>query len=137
MERTLSIIKPDAVAKQVIGDIIRRFESEGLRVVAMKMVRLTKKQAQGFYIVHERKPFFDSVTDFMSSGPVVVMILEGPDAIGRNRAIMGVTDPGKADEGAIRKLYGSNVESNAVHGSDSPETAAFEIRYFFNELEIP
>ncbi len=136
MERTLSIIKPDAVAKQVIGDIIRRFESEGLRVVAMKMVRLTKKQAQGFYIVHERKPFFDSVTDFMSSGPVVVMILEGPDAIGRNRAIMGVTDPGKAEEGAIRKLYGSNVESNAVHGSDSPETAAFEIRYFFNELEI-
>ncbi len=137
MERTLSIIKPDAVSKNVVGDIINRFEREGLRIAAMKMLHLTKEEAMGFYAVHRERPFFESLTGFMSEGPIVVMILEGPDAIAANRRIMGATNPADAAEGTIRKAHGTDVERNAVHGSDAPETAATEIGYFFNELEIP
>jgi len=136
MQRTLSIIKPDAVAKGKIGEIAARIQAEGLSIRAMKMITLTKKEAQGFYAVHEGKPFFDSVTEFMSSGPVVVMVLEGPGAIARYRQLMGATNPANAEKGTLRAEFGSNVESNAVHGSDGPETAAFEIGYFFNALEI-
>ena len=137
MERTLSIIKPDAVSKNVIGDIIRRFEKDGLKIASIKMIHLTKDQAKGFYAVHEKRPFYDSLTDFMSEGPIVVMILEGSDAIARNRALMGATNPAEAADGTIRKDHGTNVERNAVHGSDAPETAAFEIGYFFSDMEIP
>ena len=137
MERTLSIIKPDAVSKNVIGDIIRRFEEDGLKIASIKMVHLTEDQAKGFYAVHKERPFYDSLTGFMSEGPIVVMILEGPDAIARNRALMGATNPAEAADGTIRKDHGTNVERNAVHGSDAPETAAFEIGYFFSDMEIP
>ena len=137
MERTLSIIKPDAVSRNVIGDIIRRFEQNGLKIASIKMIHLTKDQAKGFYAVHEKRPFYDSLTDFMSEGPIVVMILEGSDAIARNRALMGATNPAEAADGTIRKDHGTNVERNAVHGSDAPETAAFEIGYFFSDMEIP
>ena len=137
MERTLSIIKPDAVSKNVIGDIIRRFEEDGLKIASIKMVHLTADQAKGFYVVHKERPFYDSLTGFMSEGPIVVMILEGPDAIARNRALMGATNPAEAADGTIRKDHGTNVERNAVHGSDAPETAAFEIGYFFSDMEIP
>jgi nucleoside-diphosphate kinase len=136
LQRTLSIVKPDGVGKDLIGEVIRQFEREGLRVAALKMARLTTDQAQGFYAVHREKPFFDSLTDFMSSGPVVLMVLEGEDAIQRTRKIMGATDPMKADPGTIRREFASNVEQNIVHGSDAPETAAVEIAYFFNALEI-
>lgn len=136
VERTLSIVKPDGVSKALIGEVIGRCEREGLRVVALKMVRLTKEEAQGFYAVHRDKPFFDSLTDFMSSGPVVVMVLEGDEAIQRMRQIMGATDPQKADPGTIRREFASSVEKNIVHGSDAPETAAVEIAYLFNALEI-
>ena len=136
LERTLSIVKPDAVAKNQIGEVIRYLESGGLRVVAMRMVRLSKEQAEGFYVVHRERPFFDSLTTFMSSGPVVVMVLEGENAIPRNREIMGATNPSEAAEGTIRKALGSDVERNTVHGSDAPETARIEIAYFFNELDI-
>jgi len=136
MQRTLSIVKPDAVAQGKIGEIIARIQAEGLTVRAMKMLFLTKKEAQGFYAVHEGKPFFDSLTDFMSSGPIVVMVLEGTDAIARYRALMGATNPANADPGTLRAEFATNVERNAVHGSDAPETAAFEINYFFNALEI-
>jgi nucleoside-diphosphate kinase len=135
-QRTLSIVKPDGVKKGVIGEVIRRFEKEGIRVVAMKMLHLTKKRAEGFYAVHRERPFFASLTDFMSSGPIVVMVLEGDDVIARNRTIMGATDPKKADKGTIRADFAGSIEQNIVHGSDAPETATTEIRYFFSEMEI-
>ena len=135
-ERTLAIIKPDAVKKDAIGDIIRRYETAGLRPVAMRMMRLTKGVAEGFYAVHRARPFFDSLTTFMASAPVVVLVLEGDNAIKRNRDLMGATDPAKADAGTIRAVYGANIEFNAVHGSDSPDTARFEIGYFFPAVDI-
>ncbi|MGE5247109.1 MAG: nucleoside-diphosphate kinase [Verrucomicrobiota bacterium] len=136
MQRTLSIVKPDGVRKGVVGEVIRRFEAAGIRIAAMKMVRLTKGEAEGFYAVHRERPFFGSLTDFMSSGPIVVMVLEGADVIARNRELMGATDPKKAGAGTIRADLADSVEQNVVHGSDAPETAAVEIRYFFGELEI-
>ncbi|UCD83906.1 MAG: nucleoside-diphosphate kinase [Deltaproteobacteria bacterium] len=136
MERTLSIIKPDGVSKGLIGEIIRRFEAGGLKVVALKMIRMTKEQAEGFYQVHKNKPFFDSLTSFMSSGPAVVMVIEGKEVIKKNRELMGATNPREAAEGTIRKEFASDVERNIVHGSDSPETARWEIDYFFPEGEI-
>ena len=136
MERTLSIIKPDGVDKGVIGEVIKRFESAGLKIAAMKMIYMSKKEAEGFYAVHRGKSFYNSLTDFMSSGPCVVMILEGPQAIARNRELMGATNPQNAAPGTIRKDFATNVEQNTVHGSDAPETAAYEIGYFFNALEI-
>ncbi|MFU8769233.1 MAG: nucleoside-diphosphate kinase [Desulfotignum sp.] len=136
MERTLSIIKPDGVAKNIIGEVIRRFETAGIRIAAMKMIHLTKPQAQGFYAVHRERPFFGSLTDFMTSGPIVVMVLEGENVIARNRKIMGATNFKEAEEGTIRREYATDIEKNVVHGSDAPETAAFEISYFFNNLEI-
>jgi nucleoside-diphosphate kinase len=136
MERTLSIVKPDGVRKNVIGEVIKRFESKGLKVAALKMARLTRKEAEGFYAVHRERPFFGSLTDFMTSGPVVLMVLEGEGAIKTVRDTMGATDPAKADPGTIRKDLADSIESNIVHGSDAPETASFEIPYFFNALEI-
>ena len=136
MERTLSIIKPDGVAKGVIGEVIKRFEKAGLKIAAMKMIYMSKKEAEGFYAVHRGKPFYSSLTDFMSSGPCVVMILEGPQAIAKNRELMGATNPQNAASGTIRKDFATNVEQNTVHGSDAPETATYEIGYFFNALEI-
>jgi nucleoside-diphosphate kinase len=136
MERTLSIVKPDGVGKNLIGEVIRRFEGNGLRVIGLKMISLNKKAAEGFYAVHRGKPFFESLTTFMSSGPAVVMVLEGKGAISKVRELMGATDPKKANEGTLRRQYASNIEQNIVHGSDAPETAAFEIGYFFNALEI-
>ncbi len=136
MERTLSIIKPDGVKKNVIGEVIKRFEASGIKICAMKMILLTKTQAQGFYAVHKERPFFDSVTNFMTSGPIVVMVLEGDDVIAKNRKLMGATNFEEAEEGTIRKDYATDIEKNVVHGSDAPETAAFEIGYFFNDLEI-
>ncbi len=136
MERTLSIIKPDGVGKNVIGEVIKRFETDGIKIAAMKMIHLTKTQAQGFYAVHKERPFFNSLTDFMTSGPIVVMVLEGEDVIARNRKLMGATNFEEAETGTIRKDYATNIEKNVVHGSDAPETAAFEIGYFFNNLEI-
>ena len=136
MERTLSIIKPDGVAKNVIGEVVKRFETAGIKVAAMKMIQLTKTQAQGFYAVHKERPFFDSLTDFMTSGPIIVMVLEGDDVIAQNRKLMGATNFEEAEEGTIRKDYATDNEKNVVHGSDAPETAAFEIGYFFNDLEI-
>jgi len=134
-ERTLAIIKPDAVKQKAIGDIIRRYEMAGLRPVAIRMMQLSKAAAEGFYEVHRRRPFFDSLTKFMASGPVVVLVLDGDDAIKRHRDLMGATDPAKADPGTIRAVYGTTIEHNAVHGSDSPDTARFEIGYFFPETE--
>ncbi|HET9178553.1 MAG TPA: nucleoside-diphosphate kinase [Terriglobia bacterium] len=136
MERTLTIIKPDAVAAGHIGDIIRVFESNKLTIKAARLISLTKKEAEGFYAVHRGKGFFESLTDFMSSGPALAMVLEGEDAIVRLRKLMGATNPANADEGTIRKLYARNIEHNAVHGSDAPETAAFEISYFFPGIEL-
>ncbi len=136
-ERTLSIIKPDGVSRNVIGDVIRRLEKEGLNVGAMKMIQMSKAQAKGFYKVHEGKPFFESVTDFMSSGPCVVMILEGENVIARYRELMGATNYKDAAEGTIRRDFATDIEKNVVHGSDSPENAEIEINYFFNALEIP
>ena len=135
MERTLSIIKPDGVAKGLMGEVIKRFEGAGLKIVAMKMIHLSKKEAEGFYAVHRGKGFYDSLTDFMSSGPCVVMIMEGPNAIGKNRELMGATNPKDAAPGTIRREYASSIERNIVHGSDGPETAAFEMGYFFDALE--
>ena len=135
-QRTLSIVKPDGVRKAVIGEVIRRFESAGIRVVAMRMLHLAKKEAEGFYAVHRERPFFASLTDFMSSGPIVVMVLEGDDVIARNRKIMGATDPAKADKGTIRADFAGSIEQNIVHGSDAPDTAATEIRYFFSDMDI-
>lgn len=136
MERTLSIIKPDAVSQGKIGEIMARIEAEGLKIKAMKMLRLTKREAQGFYAVHQGKPFFNPLTDFMSSGPAVVMVLEGEEAISKYRNLMGATNPKDAAPGTLRSEFATDVEKNAVHGSDALETAAFEIQYFFNELEI-
>jgi len=136
IERTLSIVKPDGVSASLIGEVIRRFEAKGLRVVALKMVYLTKKQAEGFYCVHRDKPFFQSLTEFMSSGPSVLMVLEGEGAIGKVREIMGATNPRDAEKGTIRHDFASSVERNIVHGSDALETADFEISYFFNALEF-
>ena len=136
MERTLSIIKPDGVARGLIGEVIRRMEKNDFKIVAMKMVQLSKSQAKGFYAVHEGRPFFESLTDFMSSGPAVVMILEGENIISRYRELMGATNYKEAAEGTIRREFATDIEKNVVHGSDAPETAAFEINYFFNNLEM-
>ena len=136
MERTLSIVKPDGVGENLVGEVLRRFEKNAISVVALKMIHLSKKQAEGFYHVHRERPFFESLTDFMSSGPCVVMVLEGDGAISRVRAIMGATNPEEAEPGTIRRDFASGIEKNIVHGSDSPESAAYEIGYFFSELEI-
>ncbi len=136
IERTLSIVKPDAVAAGRIGKVVSFLEAGGLRVVAMKMIRMSTREAEGFYAVHRGRPFFESLTKFMSSGPAVVMVLEGENAIARNREIMGATDPAKAAEGTIRHALGAGIEHNAVHGSDAPETARTEMAYFFSALEI-
>ena len=136
IERTLSIVKPDAVAKNVIGEIYSRFEKAGLRVVAARMLHLTREQAEGFYAVHRERPFYADLVAFMSSGPVMVQVLEGENAIARNREVMGATNPAKAAPGTIRADYATSVEENAVHGSDAPETAATEIAYFFRPEEI-
>jgi nucleoside-diphosphate kinase len=136
MERTLSIIKPDGVRKNLIGEVIKRFEAAGLRIAALKMIKLTIDEAKGFYIVHKDKPFYKSLTEFMSSGPVVVMVVEGEGAIERVRELMGATDPKDAIPGTIRADFASDVEHNIVHGSDSPESASFEIPYFFSAVEI-
>jgi nucleoside-diphosphate kinase len=135
-QRTLAIIKPDGVSRSLSGTVLTRLEAEGLRIVALKMIRMTKEQAKGFYKVHEGKPFFESVTDFMSSGPCVVLVLEGDGAIQRYRALMGATDYTKAEGGTIRREFATDIEKNVVHGSDSEETASFEIGYFFNALEV-
>jgi nucleoside-diphosphate kinase len=135
-EQTLAIIKPDAVKKDAIGDIISRYEKAGLKPVAVRMLRMSKPVAEGFYDVHRQRPFFDSLTTFMASGPVVVLVLEGKDAIKRNRELMGATDPAKAAPGTIRAAYGTNIEFNAVHGSDSAESARVEINYFFSSMEL-
>jgi nucleoside-diphosphate kinase len=135
-QRTLSIIKPDGVGKGLIGEVIRRFEKEGIRIAAMRMFRLTRREAEGFYAVHRERPFFGSLTEFISSGPIVVMVLEGNDVIARNRALMGATDPKKAEKGTIRADFADSVERNIVHGSDAPETAEIEIRYFFGDLDL-
>jgi nucleoside-diphosphate kinase len=134
-ERTLAIIKPDAVKKNVVGDIIRRYEQAGLKPVAIKMIHMSQSVAEGFYAVHRARPFFGSLCAFMSSGPAVVLVLQGDNAIKKNRELMGATDPAKADAGTIRKAHGTNIEFNAVHGSDSPETAQFEVGYFFPGME--
>lgn len=134
VERTLSIIKPDAVKKGVIGQIVARFESEGLRIAAMRMMHLSRAQAEGFYAVHKERPFFNDLVEFMTSGPVVVMILEGENAILANREIMGATNPKEAAEGTLRAMFAESIDANAVHGSDAPETAAVETAYFFNAI---
>jgi nucleoside-diphosphate kinase len=136
MEKTLSIIKPDGVARGLIGEVIKRLESNGLKIITMKMLKMTKEQAESFYAVHKERPFFQSLTYFMTSGPVVVMVLEGEDAIARYRTIMGATDYREAAQGTIRKEFATDIEKNIVHGSDSPETAAFEIGFFFNSFEV-
>jgi nucleoside-diphosphate kinase len=136
MERTLSIIKPDGVARGLVGKVIQRIEELGLKIVAMKMVLLTRAQAQGFYAVHRERPFFDGLTAFMSSGPAVVMVLQGENAIARWRELMGATDYRKAAEGTLRREFATDIEKNVVHGSDAAETAAFEIGYFFNRFEF-
>jgi nucleoside-diphosphate kinase len=135
IERTLTIIKPDAVAGKLTGRIVERLERENFRIVAAKLVHLTQSQAEGFYAVHRARPFFPSLTKYMTEGPVLVMVLEAEDAIRRLRTVMGATDPAQAAEGTIRKQYGKSIERNVVHGSDAPETARFEIGYFFNALE--
>ena len=135
-ERTLAIVKPDAVKRNLIGEVIRRIEKEGLRVAAARVLHMTKAEAEGFYAVHRERPFFASLTEFMSSGPAMVLVLEADGAIARWRTLMGATDPAKADEGTIRKDLGTNVEYNATHGSDAPETARTEIAYFFSALDI-
>jgi nucleoside-diphosphate kinase len=136
LERTLTIIKPDAVGRSVAGQIIARFEKAGLKILAAKLVRLSPAQAGGFYIVHKERPFYASLCAFMTQGPCLPMVLEGEGAIARLRELMGATDPAKAAPGTIRKDFASSIEANAVHGSDSPESAAFEIPYFFGALEI-
>lgn len=136
MERTLSIVKPDGVKKNVIGEVVGRFEKAGLRVIGIRMTKLTKEQAEGFYDVHRQRPFFASLTEFMCSGPVVLMALEGDGAIKKVRDIMGATNPKDAAAGTIRKDFADSIESNVVHGSDGPDTAKFEIGYFFNALEL-
>jgi nucleoside-diphosphate kinase len=136
LERTLSILKPDTAKKNAIGQALGFFEKAGLKVIAMKMLHMTKEEAQDFYIVHKERPFYNDLTTFMSEGPIVVLVLEGEDAISRVREIMGATDSRKAAPGTIRAALGTDIERNAVHGSDSPESAAYEIPYFFSALEI-
>ena len=136
VERTLSIIKPDAVARHVIGEIVSRFEKAGLHVVASRMTRLTQAQAEGFYAEHRGKPFFESLVQYMTSGPVIVQVLEGTNAILLNRKLMGATDPKKADKGTIRADFADSIDANAVHGSDSAENARTEIAYFFAALDV-
>ena len=136
VERTLSIIKPDAVKKNVVGQILARFESAGLKVVAARMKHLSRAEAEGFYAVHRERPFFKDLVEFMISGPVLVQVLEGEGAIARNRDLMGATDPKKASQGTIRADFAASIDANAVHGSDGPETARFEIAYFFPASEI-
>jgi nucleoside-diphosphate kinase len=136
VERTLSIVKPDAVAKNIIGEIYTRFERAGLAIVAARMMRLSREQAEGFYAVHRERPFFKDLVDFMTSGPVMVQVLQGENAIQKNRDLMGATDPKKADKGTIRADFAQSIDANAVHGSDSVETAAVEIAYFFPTLAI-
>ena len=136
IERTLSIVKPDAVAKNVIGKIYSRFEDAGLKIVAARMVQLSRAEAEGFYAVHKERPFFKDFVDFMISGPVMVQVLEGEGAIAKNRELMGATDPKKADKGTIRADFADSIDANAVHGSDAPETAAVEIAFFFPSMQI-
>ncbi len=136
MERTLSIIKPDGVGRGLIGEVVKRLEANNIRIIAMKMLHLTKAQAQGFYAVHKERPFFSSLTDFMTSGPVVVMILEGDGVIAKYRELMGATNYKEAAEGTLRRDFATDIEKNVVHGSDSPESADFEINYYFNSFEI-
>ena len=136
VERTLSIIKPDAVAKNVIGEIYARFEKAGLRVVAARMVHLSRSDAEGFYAVHRGRPFFEDLVQFMSSGPVMIQVLEGENAIQRNRDLMGATDPRKAAAGTIRADFAQSIDANAVHGSDAPETARDEVAYFFPQHQV-
>ena len=136
MERTFCIIKPDAVAKNVIGKIYSRFETNGLKIVAAQMRQLSRAEAEGFYAVHKERPFFKALVDFMTSGPVMIQVLEGEDAIAKNRQLMGATDPKKAEKGTIRADFAESIDANAVHGSDAPETAAVEIAYFFPTLAI-
>ena len=136
IERTFSIIKPDATARNLTGKIAAMLEAAGLRIVAQKRLHMTRAQAEGFYAVHKERPFFGELCTYMTSGPVVVQVLQGENAIARNREVMGATDPAKAAEGTIRKTYGEGIERNCVHGSDAPETAAEEISYFFSRIEI-
>ncbi|MBE6446947.1 MAG: nucleoside-diphosphate kinase [Alphaproteobacteria bacterium] len=136
LQKTLSIIKPDAVARNLIGSIDARFEQAGLRIVAMKRIQLTKEQAQAFYACHKERAFYDSLCDYMSSGPVVVQVLSGEDAVLKNREIMGATNPANAEIGTIRRDFGESIEHNAVHGSDSPENAEIEIAFFFSKADI-
>ena len=136
VERTFAIIKPDAVRSRLTGRIIQRIEDEGFQIRAMRLVNLSKPQAEGFYAVHRERPFFSSLTAFMSSGPAVVLALEAPDAIKKWRTLMGATDPTKADAGTLRKEFGTSIENNATHGSDAPQTAAFELSYFFPGIEL-
>src|SRR6476646_4320606 len=136
MEMTFAIIKPDAVRARVAGKILQRIEDEGFQIRAMRLVNLTKREAEGFYAVHRERPFFSSLTTFMSSGPAVVLALEAPDAIKKWRTLMGATDPAKADAGTLRKDFGQSIENNATHGSDAPDTAAYELGYFFPGMEF-
>ncbi|MBW2567781.1 MAG: nucleoside-diphosphate kinase [Deltaproteobacteria bacterium] len=136
MERTLSIIKPDGVARKLVGEVVGRLEKKNVKIIAMKMIKMTKAQAKGFYAVHAERPFFDSLTDFMSSGPVVVIALEGENVIAEYRELMGATNYKDAAEGTIRRDFATEIEKNIVHGSDSPESADFEINYFFNSFEV-
>jgi nucleoside-diphosphate kinase len=136
VERTLSIVKPDATRRNLVGQVVARLEDSGLRIVAMKRLRLTRDQAEVFYEVHKERSFFPDLCEFMTSGPVVVQVLEGEGAIAKNREVMGATNPANADDGTIRKDFGESVEANTVHGSDSEETAAREIAFFFSEVEI-
>ena len=136
VERTFAIIKPDAVKARKAGRILARIEDAGFTIRAMRLTHLTKKEAEGFYAVHRERPFFASLTEFMSSGPCIVMALEAPDAIKKWRALMGATDPAKADAGTLRKEFGASIENNATHGSDAPETASFELGYFFRGMEV-
>jgi nucleoside-diphosphate kinase len=136
MEMTFAIIKPDAVRARVAGKILQRIEDEGFQIRAMRLVNLSKREAEGFYAVHRERPFFSSLTSFMSSGPAVVLALEAPDAIKKWRTLMGATDPAKADAGTLRKEFGRSIENNATHGSDAAETAAFELSYFFPGIEF-
>ena len=134
--KTFTILKPDTLQARNAGAVISKLEKEGFRICAMKMLHLTERQAQGFYYVHKERPFFGSLVKFMTEGPVILMVLEADNAIEKLRKVMGATDPAKADAGTIRKQFGTNIERNAIHGSDGPETAAFEISYFFSQLEI-
>lgn len=136
METTLSLIKPDGVARGLVGEVIKRFEENNIRIAAMKMLKMSRQQAEGFYAVHKDKPFFNSLTDFMSSGPIVAMVLEGDGVIEKNRKLMGATNYKEAEQGTIRHDFATDIEKNIVHGSDAPETAEVEINYFFNKFEF-